>query len=61
MMLNKHLDVSTGEMLSLFADAFKETTEGLFVENLRALKHASKNLSTNKRTLKTCAGVKPSA
>lgn len=32
MMLNKHLDVSTGEMLSLFADAFKETTEGLFVE-----------------------------
>ena len=52
MMLNKHLDVSTGEMLSLFADAFKETTEGLFVENLRALKHASKNLSTNKRTLK---------
>lgn len=52
MMLNKHLDVSTGEMLSLFANAFKETTEGLFVENLRALKHASKNLSTNKRTLK---------
>ena len=52
MMLNQHLDVSTGEMLSLFANAFKETTEGLFVENLRALKHASKNLSTNKRTLK---------
>ena len=52
MMLNKHLDVSTGEMLSLFADAFKETTEGLFVENLRALKHAGKNLNTSKRTLK---------
>lgn len=52
LMLNRHLDISTAEMLSVFATSFSETTEGLFTENLRSLKHANKDLTTDKRTLK---------
>ena len=51
-MLDRHVHVSTGEMILSFADSLRDTTDGLFTETLKPLRRASRNLSLGKRDLK---------
>lgn len=51
-MLDRHVHVSTGEMILSFADSLRDTTDGLFTETLKPLRRAARNLSLGKRDLK---------
>ena len=51
-MLDRHVHVSTGEMILSFADSLRDTTDGLFTETLKPLRRASRTLSLGKRDLK---------
>ncbi len=51
-MLNRHLNVSTGEILTQYAGVLRDTTEGLFSESLRRLRRSGKILLSSKRELK---------
>ena len=51
-MLDRHVHVSTGEMLISFADSLRDTTDGLFTETLKPLRRAERSLSLGKRDLK---------
>ena len=51
-MLDRHVHVSTGEMILSFADSLRDTTDGLFTETLKPLRRAARTLSLGKRDLK---------
>ncbi len=51
-MLGRHLNVCTAETLNQYAGVLRETTDGLFNENLRPLRHSARTLLTSKRELK---------
>lgn len=51
-MLEKHFNVATGEMVSVYANAFDQTVGGLFEESLKPLRRSAKTLEANKRELK---------
>ena len=51
-MLDRHVHVSTGEMILSLADSLRDTTDGLFTETLKPLRRAARNLSLGKRDLK---------
>lgn len=51
-MLTRHLDVHTGETLMKYATCLRDTTDGLFTENLRRLRRTDSTLHKGKRELK---------
>lgn len=51
-MLDRHVHVSTSEMILSFADSLRDTTDGLFTETLKPLRRAARTLSLGKRDLK---------
>ncbi len=51
-MLGRHLNVSTAETLNQYAGVLRETTDGLFNENLRPLRRSARTLIASKRELK---------
>lgn len=51
-MLERHLSICTGETLAKYADALRDTTDGLFRESLRTLRRSGQALTLGKRELK---------
>ncbi len=51
-MLSRHIDVSVAEQLEKYADILQKSTDGLFSESLRPMRHAIRELKLNKRELK---------
>lgn len=51
-MLTRHLYVSVAETLQNYADILSQTTDGLFHESLRSLRHSLRSLTRGKRDLK---------
>lgn len=51
-MLTRHIEVSVSEVLAKYADILVETTDGLFSESLRPMRHAQRELAQEKRNLK---------
>lgn len=51
-MLSRHMDVSVAEELEKFATILQKSTDGLFSESLRPMRHAMRDLKLNKRELK---------
>ena len=51
-MLSRHIEVSAGEALRLYADSLRTNVEGLCCERLRPLRAAGKRLDQHKRVLK---------
>ncbi len=51
-MLSRHMDVSVAEELEKYAEILKTSTDGLFSESLRPMRHAMRDLKLNKRELK---------
>ena len=52
-MLTRHIDVSMAEQLTCYSEWLTDSTDGLFTENLRPMRHAMKALNRNKRELKS--------
>lgn len=51
-MLTRHMDVSVAEEITKYADWLKTSTDALFAESLRPMRHTMKDLNRNKRELK---------
>ncbi len=51
-MLNRHINVSTAEILEKYATALENVTEGLFDENLRPIRRTLRDMEKGKRELK---------
>ena len=51
-MLTRHMDVSVAEEIMKYADWLKTSTDALFAESLRPMRHTMKDLNRNKRELK---------
>lgn len=51
-MLTRHLYVSVAETIETYAGILSETTDGLFGESLRSLRHSLRSLTRGKRDLK---------
>ena len=51
-MLQRHIGICSAELLERYKDCLKDTTEGLFTENLRALRKTSHVLGLTKREIK---------
>lgn len=52
-MLTRHLHMSVAEVLEKYADLLQRTTDGLFAEKLRPIRHALADLNHSKRDLKS--------
>lgn len=52
-MLTRHLHMSVAEVLEKYADLLQRTTDGLFAEKLRPIRHALTDLNHSKRDLKS--------
>lgn len=51
-MLTRHIQMSVAEVLEKYADLLQRSTDGLFVEKLRPIRHALNDLNRSKRDLK---------
>jgi hypothetical protein len=51
-MLKRHIGVCTAELVISFADCLRESTDGLFTENLRTLRKTNNIISLKKREVK---------
>ena len=51
-MLMRHMDVSVAEEITKYTDWLKTSTDALFAESLRPMRHTMKDLNRNKRELK---------
>lgn len=51
-MLTRHMDMSIAETIDQYASILTTTTDGLFNEQLRPLRHATRDLAKGKRNLK---------
>lgn len=51
-MLTRHIQMSVAEVLEKYADLLQRSTDGLFVEKLRPIRHALNDLNRSKRELK---------
>lgn len=52
-MLARHMNMSIAETLDKYANALTESSNGLFTESLRPLRHSLRDLNQEKRTLKS--------
>lgn len=52
-MLARHISMSIAETLNKYANALIESSNGLFTESLRPLRHSLRDLNQEKRTLKS--------
>ena len=51
-MLERHFNVATSEMVSVYSKAFDDTVGGMFSESLKPIRNSAKVLAENKRELK---------
>lgn len=52
-MLNRHIGVTTAEVLQLYAEKLTQMTDGLFSESLRPMRHGLRDLNAERQQLKS--------